>query len=164
MEQRRGLKGSWPGHSDLGSPAAQARWEQGTKTGPCNLPHLCTRLFFLLFLPEVGKPLGLPQLLCIASLHFWAEARVPGPCGQHPRQRCHRLILQEVRQLKSLTALGHLSWAQLVPQSWSWEPGECGQGSWMVLSCKSHSSSSKVDFQQLSPSSWVGLDSSQRPQ
>lgn len=34
----------------------------------------------------------------------------------------------------------------------------------MVLSCKSHSSSSKVDFQQLSPSSWVGLDSSQRPQ
>lgn len=34
----------------------------------------------------------------------------------------------------------------------------------MVLSCKSHSSSSKVAFQQLSPSSWVGLDSSQRPQ
>lgn len=33
-----------------------------------------------------------------------------------------------------------------------------------MLSCKSHPSSSKVDFQQLSPSSWVGLDSSQRPQ
>lgn len=34
----------------------------------------------------------------------------------------------------------------------------------MVLSCKSHSSSSMKDFLQLSPSFWVGLASSQRPQ
>lgn len=33
-----------------------------------------------------------------------------------------------------------------------------------MLSCKSHSSSNKVDFLQLSSSFWVGLDSSQRPQ
>lgn len=31
--EERDLKGSWPSHSDLGSPAAQARWAQGTKTG-----------------------------------------------------------------------------------------------------------------------------------
>lgn len=162
--EERGLKGSWPGHSDLGSPAAQTGGDRA-KTGPCSPPHLCTRLFFLPFLPEVGKPPGLPQLRCIASFHFWAKARVPGPCGQHPRQRCHRLILQEVRQLKSLTALGHLAWAQLVPQSWSpWSQGRGGERSGVVLSCKSHSSSSRVDFQQLCPSSWVGLDSSQRPQ
>lgn len=34
----------------------------------------------------------------------------------------------------------------------------------MVLSRRSHSSSSQVDFQQLRPSSWAGLESSQRPQ
>lgn len=59
--EERGLKGSWSGHSDLGSPAAQAGGGRA-KTGPCSPPHLCTRLFFLPFLPEVGKPPGLPQL------------------------------------------------------------------------------------------------------
>lgn len=34
----------------------------------------------------------------------------------------------------------------------------------MVLSRKSRSGSRRVDFPQLRPSSWVGLDSSQRPQ
>lgn len=32
-DRKGALKGSWPGHSDLGSPAAQAGWGQGTKTG-----------------------------------------------------------------------------------------------------------------------------------
>lgn len=95
MEQRRegGLKSSWPGHSDLGSPAAQAEQGWGTSSsGPAGLalpasptstPH--TRLSFLPFLPEVGKTLGLPQLLPVAPLHLWAEA--PEPHRQQPKAK-----------------------------------------------------------------------------
>lgn len=34
---------------------------------------LCIRVSFLPFLLEVGKTLGLPQLLPVAPLHLWAK-------------------------------------------------------------------------------------------
>lgn len=60
----------------------------------------CIRVSFLPFLPEVGKTLGLPQLLPVAPLHLWAKAPEPlDSVGRSPKQRCPRLIfLQEVRQ------------------------------------------------------------------
>lgn len=104
-----GLKDSWPGHSDLGSLVTQAEWGWGThlfdQVGlalPATPTYTsCIRVSFLPFLPEVGKTLGLPQLLPVAPLHVWAEAPEPlNSVGSSPRQRCHRLISQEVRQLR----------------------------------------------------------------
>lgn len=76
-----------------GSPAAQAEWGWGTNLfGQAGLAPrasptstLCTRLSFLPFLPEVGKALGLPQLLPVAPLHLWAEA--PEPHGQQSKAK-----------------------------------------------------------------------------
>lgn len=63
-EREGGQKSSWPGHPDLGSPAAQAEWGWGTNcsgqaglappANPSSTPR--TRLSFLPFLPEVGRP------------------------------------------------------------------------------------------------------------
>lgn len=130
--QRRqgGLKGSWPGHSDPGSQLPRLGGSGHTsawlgRVGPTLSP--CPRLSFLPFLPEVGKTLG-----SHSCSHSSPSPLGRGPCSPGPRGP----ISREVRQPRP--ALGRLSWAQLVPQSWSREPGE-GKG-WVVLDCEGHPS------------------------
>lgn len=49
---------------------------------------LCIRVSLLPFLPEVGKTLGLPQLLPVAPLHLWAKApQIPRLHGRQPKAK-----------------------------------------------------------------------------
>lgn len=82
------------------------------------------------------------------------------------------ISLREVRQRRPYTALGHLSWAQLVPQSRSWEPGERkgrgrggeGKGSWGSAELQGTPRLwGRGASCSYSPSSWVRLASSQTP-
>lgn len=107
----RGEREAWraPGQATLTLAALLPRLDRvgqisawPGRTGPSSQPPPpCTRLSFLPFLPEVGKTPGLLQLLPIAPLYLWAEAPEPlDPICSSPRQRCHRLMSQEVRQLR----------------------------------------------------------------
>lgn len=78
-----GYKSVWPGRTGL----------------PASLTSiLCLRLSFLPFLPEVGKTLGLPQLLPLAPLYFWAEALNSGPYGQQPKAKMSQADLLAGRE------------------------------------------------------------------
>lgn len=122
--------GSWPEHPPWGSPAAQVDWGAPSSAGP---PLPSAPGSFLPFLPEVGKTRGLRQLLPTAP-HF-TSAKAPEPLDQRGDslgRRCHRPILQKVRQRKPSTALGRWSWAP----HWSLSHGhgsQEGKGTGVVL-------------------------------
>lgn len=131
------------------------------RTCPIGQPHFHPVHQALLpaFLPEVGKALGLPQLLPVAPLRLWAEA--PEPRGQQSKAKMPQADLlagseaAEVIKSSGAPVLGPVGPSVMVMGA----RGGKRKGIGVVLNCKGHPSFGMGCFCSHSPLllSWAGL-------